>query len=203
MDRLAVGSREDQFLVSSFLPFSVKFWSHVDLSNRTGCWSWIGAKCGDGYGRLSLNRKSFQAHRVALALDGYRLTSGLVVDHLCRNRACVRPDHLRETTHKENMTAPGTPAARDSCARGHLFSQENTSIDRRGARTCKICRRLRKRARYIRNFEPAIKKTHCQRGHEFNEENVYTAPDGRRRCKTCSSVRERKYRTQRNQKPPE
>jgi len=64
------------------------------------CWEWTG-KGGykDPYGTL----RGEQAHRaVYLELVG-PIPEGMVIDHTCHNTRCVRPDHLRPVTHKQNM----------------------------------------------------------------------------------------------------
>jgi hypothetical protein len=70
-----------------------------------------------------------------------------VVDHLCRNRRCVNPDHLRVVTNHENLTAPGSlsPAAgvgMSVCAKGHQITGD------KGKRRCLECHRLNSKARY-------------------------------------------------------
>lgn len=80
-----------------------RFWAKVDKSGD--CWLWTGAK-RTGYGRLARTvngqRRWIQAHRYALELIGRPARDDQEVDHTCHNRACVRPDHLRPVTHKQN-----------------------------------------------------------------------------------------------------
>lgn len=90
------------------------FWAKVDKSGD--CWLWTGAMDGHGYGHLNRwgNGRSttYKAHRYALMLEGVDV-AGLDVDHICFNRACVRPSHLRTATRKQNHEhKPG--ARRDS-----------------------------------------------------------------------------------------
>ena len=71
-----------------------------------GCWEWEGSKTRDGYGQIEDGRRSdrhnLRAHRVVY--EGLRgpIPEGLDLDHLCRNRGCVRPDHLKPVTRSEN-----------------------------------------------------------------------------------------------------
>lgn len=71
------------------------------------CWEWIGAKEWDGYGivgvRLADDRMVTQrAHRVLYELFVGPIPAGKHLDHLCRNRSCVRPSHLEPVTVAEN-----------------------------------------------------------------------------------------------------
>lgn len=83
------------------------FWQRVDIAGVEECWNWIQAPTSQGYGsfalpvRLSPTGTNLRvgAHRVAWALRNGRLVDpDLTIDHLCRNRRCVNPDHLEEVT---------------------------------------------------------------------------------------------------------
>lgn len=72
---------------------SSRFWRKVDRSAE--CWLWLGARTNAGYGALSVGGKCVGAHRVAWLLSRGELPEGQRVTHLCGNRSCVRPEHLR------------------------------------------------------------------------------------------------------------
>lgn len=77
------------------------FWSRVDKTD--GCWLWTAAKNSDGYGYFSIKGYSVRAHRWAYELNVGPIPKNRVIDHLCRNRSCVRPDHLELVTNQENV----------------------------------------------------------------------------------------------------
>lgn len=81
-----------------------RFWSRVQKGElQDDCWLWTGAINTSGYGKFSVGYKDWSAHRYSFYLHrGYIPEKPLEVDHLCRVRACVNPDHLRETTRRGN-----------------------------------------------------------------------------------------------------
>lgn len=79
-----------------------RFWSKVDKSGE--CWEWTASKYGNGYGAFrGADSRVNVAHRYALTLSGVEFPEDAEVDHLCFNRGCVNPGHLRITTAKQNM----------------------------------------------------------------------------------------------------
>jgi hypothetical protein len=77
-----------------------RFWSKVQKG--PGCWLWLGRLNSVGYGRVSRNGRLQHAHRFVYELVKGPIPPGLEIDHICRNRACVNPDHLRLATSKQN-----------------------------------------------------------------------------------------------------
>jgi hypothetical protein len=72
------------------------------IDPETGCWEWQRMKNSDGYGQFMQGRKVVVAHRHYYELYIEPIPFGLVIDHLCRNKACVNPHHLEAVTRAVN-----------------------------------------------------------------------------------------------------
>ncbi len=75
--------------------------SKIDKSD-SGCWLWTAGQNGAGYGQVHYEGPAKRAHRVVYTLLVGPIPEGAQLDHICFNRACVNPDHLRPVTHKQN-----------------------------------------------------------------------------------------------------
>lgn len=81
-----------------------RFWFHLNKVEFTeDCWVWVGAKDGEGYGLFSMGKRCARAHRMAYELSYGSIPAGKVIDHICRNKSCVKPTHLRVVTQKQNL----------------------------------------------------------------------------------------------------
>ena len=145
----------------SYVPESERFWSKVDKLDSTGCWQWIGTFYSNGYGmfakaRNGSKRPSFAlAHRYSYEAAHGAIPGGLVLDHLCRNRGCVNPDHLEPVTVRENLLRGegfiGKQYRITHCLRAnHPLFGENLYITPDGERACRECRREASRRRYAK-----------------------------------------------------
>jgi hypothetical protein len=146
-----------------------------------GCWPWLAHVGPDGYGRFRWQNRQRVAHRVVYELLVGSVPAGLQLDHLCRNRSCVRPDHLEPVTARENVRrSPIHVANRTHCPQGHPYDEVNTFIRSDGARVCKTCERWTGTGKG--SFQRS--KTHCPRGHPYDEVNTRITAWGRQ-CRVC------------------
>jgi hypothetical protein len=126
-----------------------RFWLYVDRS-RQGCWRWIGSLSTHGYGQLSVNKRPVFAHRFSYELHTGPIPKGLDIDHLCRVRNCVNPQHLEAVTRKVNLSRGISPSAvavrTGKCSKGHPFDESNTYVTSEGKRRCRKCQSNRQRA---------------------------------------------------------
>lgn len=127
------------------------FWSTVNTNGD--CWLWTGRLDKDGYGMTYTNRH-VRAHRLAYEWARGAISNDLEIDHLCKTRTCVRPEHMELVTHRENVLRGDSPSAinarKTHCPRGHELTRENTYVYPSGGRQCRICR-----ASYAASYGPS------------------------------------------------
>lgn len=131
------------------------------------CWLWTGKPNKDGYGRIRVSRTYAPlVHRYLWEKLNGPLGDGYELDHLCEVRNCVRPSHLEAVTHAENVRrghGGDNWAAKTHCPQGHPYDEENTRIDAKGARVCRVC--SAKKSRESRLADPekhreAVRESH-------------------------------------------
>lgn len=121
---------------------------------NTSCWIWLANTSKDGYAIFSLNGKSVSGHKAALLLyKGFPINTTTAKnkmnwDHVCRNRSCVNPAHLRLLTKRENIFIGTGASARNKnktyCKHGHLFDGDNIILTPHKygiGRRCRACKR--------------------------------------------------------------
>lgn len=121
------------------------------------CWTWKASFTHNGYGRFKYQGKTVLAHRYSYTVLKGPIPEGLTLDHICRNTACVNPDHLEPVTMKVNVLRGDTITAANSvkthCNMGHELSGENLFIRSDGRRRCRTCERAsQKRLRATEKF---------------------------------------------------
>lgn len=142
-----------------------RFWAKVDLDGPIPphrpelgpCWVWTAKRTDKGYGQFHLEGRLQVAHRAAWHLADRTVPDGLVLDHLCRNRACVRVSHHEPVTQRINLLrgvgVTARNASRTHCPQRHPYDEANTlrSVSRgRRGRRCRTCHAASQRARYHR-----------------------------------------------------
>ena len=127
-----------------------RFWSKVDKTET--CWVWTNHLNWCGYGAFRIGDKKHGAHRVSYVIDrGEQIPEGFQIDHLCKNRACVRPSHLEVVTLQENVrrgNKGGTGRFKTHCVKGHPLVEGNLyhyQKNGRPARRCRECDLMRHR----------------------------------------------------------
>lgn len=138
-----------------------RFWKRVDRVEGD-CWLWTGGQSVNGYGScldyLAETPRTTYAHRLSWRIHRGEIPEGLQIDHLCRNKLCVNPDHLEPVTQSENLKRR---SAKVQCKSGHPFTAENTYQTKAGTRCCRTCRRdaaKRFRDSHEPYHKPAIRK---------------------------------------------
>jgi hypothetical protein len=126
-----------------------RYWSKVRVTED--CWEWTAGKSDTGYGVFAITRPdkghtSVGAHQFSYWVCVGEVPGGWEIDHLCRNRGCVRPEHLEAVPHRVNMERSSSPIMgnrfKTHCPQGHPYSGDNLMV-KHNSRYCRICERRR------------------------------------------------------------
>ena len=120
---------------------------------KSSCWRWLGRKSDKGYGSFHLRGRNYVAHRISYTHFKGAITPGLTIDHVCRNKECTNPSHLRELTNKQNILAgtgvTANNARKTHCPKGHPYSGKNLMVKQYAnsmpVRRCLECQRIHSR----------------------------------------------------------
>ena len=131
------------------MDMTMRFWSKVE-KDPGGCWNWTASKYRNGYGSFWDGTRGVKAHRFSWEQINGVVHEGFELDHLCRNKECVNPQHLEAVTHRENIMRGDGPEllrqyylSRTHCPLGHPYDNENTYIKpSNGGRQCRVCREI-------------------------------------------------------------
>ena len=124
-----------------------RFWNKVRKTDT--CWLWTAGCNGAGYPKFQeilggVSGAHQYAHRLVYTAFKGSIPNGLEIDHLCRVRHCVNPDHLEAVDHRTNILRGNTPmshnARKTHCKNGHPFDLINTHMSPIGKRSCRTCR---------------------------------------------------------------
>lgn len=136
-----------------------RFWEKVNRAGPTSldrpdlgaCWIWT-AFTHDGYGRFWFEGRNWPAHRWLYESMHGPIADGYEPDHLCRNRACINPQHIEVVTQAENVRRGGVQrrghaygnalvqTQKTHCPKNHAYDEANTRMYR-GKRNCRACAR--------------------------------------------------------------
>lgn len=154
------------------IPVLERFWSKVDKKSfgyGTECWIWNASINASGYawfrGEFSKQKYGYVgrlAHRWAYEHFIGSIQDGFELDHLCKNKSCVNPEHLRQVTHAENMKGLLHSNRVTKCPNGHDYISKNLLIrkrkDGREYKVCRTCKRDKERLRYADKADILKKK---------------------------------------------
>ena len=150
-------------MIGAFVPVSDRRSTVGFIVQENGCWEWVGCT-HNGYGITFHHGKNVRAHRYYYEREHGPIPEGLQLDHLCRNRKCVRPGHLEAVTRKENILRGIGPTAiharKTHCPQGHPYTAENTYRDGLNRRYCVMCQPARQARRGKRRKNDA--RTHLR-----------------------------------------
>lgn len=125
---------------------------------ETGCWEWNACRNNTGYGQFYNGDHHVLAHRWSYEYHVKPIPEDKIIDHLCRNPACVNPQHLECVSMKTNTERgylyhvfAAKAAIKTHCKRGHPLSGDNLRIDSRGDRCCVTCQCMKAKEWKVRN----------------------------------------------------
>jgi len=154
-------------VINNVPPESIdRLFRKINIDKKTGCWNWTGS-LNNGYGEVRINKKLYRVHRFMYAWLISPIPKGKgknipVLDHICNNRRCCNPAHLRLISDTENILkgngATAQKARQTHCKNGHLLPPPIN-----GHRRCMICHRAWNRKNYSKNPMKFILKTRKRR----------------------------------------
>ena len=105
------------------------------------CWETHRKPRPTGYVYMTTGGKQYKQHRWYYEEYIGPIPEGLVIDHLCRNRACCNPFHMEPVTIGENVRrGVHGNTTKTHCPQGHGYTAKNTYRYPDGRRHCRICR---------------------------------------------------------------
>jgi len=151
----------DLAVVQPQLPEEERFWAKVDADAE--CWVWTGSLHPSGYGYfMAKDGKNWRSHRFAWTNLVGEIPKHMTLDHVCRNKPCVNPDHMEIVTAEENNARGGSVSALNArkthCKRGHEFTPDNlyTQYNKgKPGRMCRTCTRTYQNSRRNKTPLPA------------------------------------------------
>ncbi len=131
-----------------------QFERFISPEPMSGCWLWTGAIKSNGYAVVAVKRKAHHAHREVFIATKGGIPAGLDLDHLCRVRSCVNPDHLEPVNRETNvrrgicgLVNAARQLSKTHCPQGHPYVGDNLYMNDKGGRECRACHRIRAQAK--------------------------------------------------------
>ena len=149
-----------------------RFLSRVHVA-ASGCWEMNGWHDRDVYAHFHRSKNKSKAHRISYEFYKGTIPNGLTIDHLCKNKGCVNPEHLEAVTKEENASRHNAEGYKRWWST--LSNKDKiTFINKSSKKASKVAAAKKMAA------------THCRRGHEWKPETTYIVPStGHRRCNIC------------------
>lgn len=164
-----------------------RFWAKVNKS-ELGCWDWTGAKSNKsyGYGVFQLSDHLTSAHKVAWILEGKEDLGNSLLDNVCGNRSCVKPDHWRKSIRTFNL---------DGKQKVSNFSCVNEGCERpsRAIHKQSLCEPCRQSAKRKRRLSKSVSSYICTGENCINPSRTITKPG------LCEKCWQAAYRIERRQ----
>jgi len=132
-------------------------------SDPSACWEWPGADNGTGYCQVWFEDRARYVHRLSYEMFRGPIPAGLEIDHLCRNRRCVNPEHLEAVPRSVNVTRAmpfrrraGLSGRKTHCPAGHPYAGDNLYVPPSGEYRCRECSRTKWRELYHRRKQSTV-----------------------------------------------
>lgn len=166
---ISLGSGQPKPKVWRGIPLIRRFALQVQIQTN-GCWIWTGAISSNGYGVIARSGHNLVgAHRISHELFNGPIPKGCEIDHLCRNRACVNPNHIEAVSHSLNVIRGDSPTAQRRrsgfCVRGHEMTPENRDTKKR---RCLVCQREKAQERWSRTHPNYGKNPNYIKNHKYH-----------------------------------
>lgn len=121
------------------------------ITTSDDCWEVQRMRNNAGYSRVQIGGGGgsyVQGHRLSYERNVGPIPDGMVVDHVCRNRTCINPDHLQLLTMPQN-SGRNAWSLKTHCPQGHPYDEQNTYwYPGEGRhRQCRACGREKSRLR--------------------------------------------------------
>lgn len=169
--------------------------------DENGCWISTYSVASHGYAQIGWQKDGkthmVLAHRAAWVHVNGQMPLGMTLDHLCKAKRCVNPEHLRMLPNYENARrTSGRDWPLGYCVNGHPNSELVKAAN--GPTNCGICARESRERYALRVASGEVIPRHtrparCRRGHDMTGDNAGRAKRGEWFCKACRRASQNAY----------